>query len=87
MPDFLLTALAQTGLFGPIVAYLIYRDNKERDRYIDREDRLDAKIDGIVMATNNLVRVTATEVLTREHVVDRMKDETRELLRSIERGG
>lgn len=85
MPDTLIVGLVQAGLLGPVVVWFMWRDGKERERINARETRQDERMDRMVEALNHLIRVTGLEVISRPHVAERMKDETRELIAAAEK--
>ena len=84
LSDDIVAALIQAGVLGPIVAWFMWRDGKERDRNEEREEKRDAKIDSMVEALNHLIRMTSIEVMSRPNIAERAKEDTRELLSAIE---
>jgi hypothetical protein len=66
----LLASLINSGPFGAIVLWFMWRDGK--------------KLDTMTEALNHLIQMAQIEVMTRPNLQERIKDEVEELMTALE---
>ena len=69
--DQIITSLINSGPFGAILLWFMWRDSK--------------KLDTMTEALNHLIHMAAIEVNSRPHLQERTKEEVAELLAAVER--
>lgn len=84
IPDTAISALIQAGLLGPIVLWFMWRDGKERDRQMAREIKRDEQFERLHGTVADLVRVSGIDIMSRPNILERIKEETRELAEATE---
>lgn len=71
IPEAVVSALIQSGPFGAVVLWFMWRDGK--------------KLDAMTEALNHLIQMTHFEVMTRPRMDDRSREEMTEILAAMER--
>ena len=70
LTDQLITSLINSGPFGAIVLWFMWRDGK--------------KLDTMTEALNHLIQMSAIDVMARPHLLQHTKDEVEALVAAVE---
>ena len=81
--DPMLSALAQAGTLGVVTAILFWRDFQKDKRLDKLVEVMNENSASAVAAINHLTRAITVEVLSRPNVVERAREEAREIQDAI----
>jgi hypothetical protein len=88
--DAILNAIMQTGAYGLICAWLMWRDSKQAERAHEHEMKREARHEETQkeirlqrQSIDDLVRMMGIEVLSRPHVAQRAAQDAQQIIEAV----